>query len=193
MAPRAFKMPADVCRAVSAKLDAILSYWSGIAVDSNTVECAWARLPGKLLRNIFVHLCPASLASLLATGSKALMRAALCANGDLVTDALWWHLWNLPDGRHSHDQADACFLNASRAHAVRWLYGDVSGSDSRSRYAVAVDDRHPLGLLPADIETVTRNPNGVAALALSAAGLCGDRVCARCFSAWHPGRVHAPR
>ncbi|AGO85264.1 hypothetical protein psal_cds_1060 [Pandoravirus salinus] len=162
--------PSAVRRAIDVRLQDILAHWRNAAVIDGS-DCVWTRLPGELLRAVFEYLSPWSLASLLAAGSRALMHAAVCTNPDLVVDALWWRLWNLVPGDRC-TEPDTCLFEAGCPVAAAWMYGDLGDSTLRD---VAIDHGDPLTSLSAHVAGVTRNPTGVAALALSCARSCSDR------------------
>ncbi|AVK76622.1 hypothetical protein pneo_cds_1015 [Pandoravirus neocaledonia] len=187
------KTPIAVCHAVSLRLGACVAYWRAQGHTIDRVDCVWARLPGELLRCVFECLHPASLASLLVAGSRALMHAAVCTNDDLVVDALWWHLWNLPDVMRLNTTDSAmCFLDqrmiapVSGADAdcvlrAAWIYATPTASHACAySNPIAIDSSHPAHAL--DLWSgrtaggVTYDPDGVAALALSCARSCSDRA-----------------
>ena len=151
-------------------------------------------------RHIFEPLHPADLAALLVADPRYLLPRAASTNPDLVRDALWWHMWNLPDARLLASRASVeCFLRESltgdttpRDNSARrsaeWIYrpqspprGNVSDRGFGWGILVAVDGDHPAeqGALATEAANFgfTSDPDGVATLALSCVRSCSDRGC----------------
>ncbi|AVK76634.1 hypothetical protein pneo_cds_1027 [Pandoravirus neocaledonia] len=191
-APPLDKSPIDACHNIAARLDRISAYWqSATAGEDDDIHSPWALLPGELLRYIFEHLDPAALASLLLAGSRALVCKAARTNGDLFRDALWWHMWNLPDTvQLQSNEPRQCILNGTGDHhqtVGRWTHGDPAACDEKTPHrrgriahrwcgVLAIDDTHPLAAAAAEFPgvggAVARRPDGVAALALSCVRTC---------------------
>lgn len=169
-----------------------------------------ARLPAEILCLVLDDLALTDIVALLTAGSPHLLALALVTNRDLTVDALWWHMWNLPLSRTSHDNAlghdtrtvsDGCGVqptdkgddgdrpsegDGDERERTEWMHG---GCRSRTfctpgrRYIcrpLAIDDAHPVHVYGADWDdshvAFARDPNGIAALALSCARLCTPRV-----------------
>jgi len=187
---RSTKTPIEVCHAVTERLGPFLAYWQGKPHDTREDNCPWACMPGELLRRIFEQTDPPSLAALLAAGSSGLVHKAACTNPDFVRDALWWHMWNLPDGQFPAIHGDAPHVRDTGA-LVSKTRDDYVESDEwwTSRYCgprnycnvrwcgrLAVDAGHMLAesaqMFPSLTDKTTWEPNGMTAIALSCARCC---------------------
>lgn len=193
--------PIEVAHNIDARL-AELRRWAESQMDAKDDEQHWlARLPAEILRILFDLVSPSELAALLTAGSRHLLATALVTNADMAVDALWWHLWHLPatsrqEGlgapRVPTDPVDAstqAVVYPGGAYRAVWMYGRCKWVLSSVRFSsgvmvrpVAIDDAHIVNKCGAAWDSgcavFTSDPDGVGALALSAARLCTPRVLA---------------